>query len=106
MQLDSSVAVKSFVLRIFQEFMQNSLKHARCSKITVTITELEEGIAFQAADDGIGFEGNADENHRGLGLNNMKTRAEMMHADFTLTSAPGAGTIMRLYIPSDKLNTF
>ena len=97
--VQASSAVKGFVLRILQEFLQNSLKHAGCSLITLNIQGTGTGLEISASDNGKGFiiDGKSH------GLNNMKRRAEVMHADFTLDSKPGEGTRMRLFIPTPQL---
>lgn len=103
-QIQVSQAVKNFVLRILQEFLQNSLKHAACTKIKVLLQREQNGLTIQASDDGKGFMIN-EVSYNGIGLKNMKKRAEIIGADLIIESAPGAGTKMRLFIPSKKLNS-
>jgi signal transduction histidine kinase len=105
LKIQASGAVKSFVLRILQEFLQNSLKHSGCSKIKLDFDQQEQGLAIEASDNGKGF-GIKDKDiyTKGIGLGNMKRRAEIIGADFTLESIPGEGTSMKLYIPVNKLN--
>lgn len=95
-----SPAVKIFMLRIFQEFVQNSIKHSGCSLLTVELSQLEKGIQLVSEDNGKGFQ--ADEHHAsGAGMTNMKRRAEIIGGTFTLESAPDNGTRMRLFIPTE-----
>jgi signal transduction histidine kinase len=101
-QVPASPAVKGFVLRIVQEFLQNSLKHSGCSRITLRMQHDDGGLEILASDDGKGF--TTGEKHTGIGLDNMKRRAEVMHADYALESKPGEGTRMRLFIPAPQLN--
>ncbi len=96
--------VNNFVIRILQEFMQNSLKHADCRNITIAIEETETGLKVTAKDDGKGFDMN-DTTGNGIGLNNMKKRAELIGADYSIQSVTGGGTSMKLFIPAHKLNT-
>ena len=100
----ASVAVKSFLLRIVQEFLQNSLKHSGCSSITLQLREEASGLEIHAADNGRGFAMEDAQYSRGIGLENMRRRAEIMQAEFSLDSAPDKGTSMRLFIPSRQLN--
>jgi signal transduction histidine kinase len=102
-QLPCSPAVKSFVLRIVQEFLQNSLKHAECSGIHIEISKDEKGLQISARDDGKGFDMH-QVRAGGIGLVNMRNRAEMMGAGLCIKSAPGAGTSMVLFIPESKIN--
>ena len=98
-----SGTVKSFLVRIVQEFMQNSLKHSGCQNINITFNYTNEGLKLAADDDGKGFN-TGTPNDNGIGLQNMRKRAELLSADFNLRSAPGKGTYLELFIPSNKLN--
>ena len=99
-----SVTVKSFLLRIMQEFFQNSLKHANCKNITVTAQDTAGGVLLEINDDGEGF----DINHTasaGIGLNNMKRRIQIIGGSYSLTSIAGGGTKLSLFVPAAELNT-
>ena len=112
-QISCRLPVKSFVLRILQEFLQNSLKHAACTEIAVRIQRKEDCLEITAADNGKGFDpalalaGGPDKalagDQGGIGLKNMRTRAEMIGASLRLTSSSPGGTKMRLTIPSNQL---
>lgn len=102
-RLPCSQAVKSFALRIVQEFLQNSLKHAGCSEIYIEIRKDDRGLEISAGDDGKGFDMNKVQ-PGGIGLANMRKRAEMMGAELLIKSGPGTGTGMTLYIPENKIN--
>lgn len=98
-------AIKTIILRMVQEFMQNSLKHAGCSQIGIEVRHGPAGLAITAADDGSGFDmPEIATGERGIGFKNMRRRAEMIGAVFTIQSAPGTGTRMDMLIPPEKLN--
>ena len=101
-----STTLKNFILRILQEFIQNSLKHARCTRIGLTFANDEAGLTVTACDDGQGFDSSGYKAgpEKGIGLSNMKKRAELIGADFSFNSEPGKGTQMCIFIPADKLN--
>ena len=44
-------------------------------------------------------------NKKGIGLLNIKTRAEILGAKLIINSLPASGTHLDLIIPSNKLNT-
>jgi signal transduction histidine kinase len=97
-----SVTVKSFLLRVVQEFMQNSLKHAECTLINVTVKDISEGLVLDATDNGKGFDsGNLQS--RGIGLSNMKRRIHLIGGLFNLQSEPGKGTKLQIIIPEKNL---
>lgn len=104
--LDSCQAgpeIKNFVIRIFQEFAQNSVKHAECSQMQVSMKETAEGLMLTVEDNGKGFRLDETlEQATGVGLLNMKRRAEMIGGTLILTSTLGHGTKMTLLLPQNK----
>jgi signal transduction histidine kinase len=101
-----SPTIKSFVHRIMQEFIQNSLKHAHCKNITMDFDQRTDGLNICLADDGKGFdlEMYLQDANKGIGLINMKKRAELLGATLTMQSKLGQGASLALFIPNDKLN--
>jgi signal transduction histidine kinase len=92
---------KSILVRIVQEFLQNSIKHAGCKNIDVSLHVNDDGILLQLKDDGKGFDTNmADGN--GIGLNNMKKRTELIGGHFNFESSIGKGTGLNIEIPLPK----
>lgn len=92
---------KSIVVRIVQEFLQNSMKHADCKNIIVSLHENENKLLLQLQDDGRGFDTNML-SLKGIGLNNIKKRTEMIAGKFALESQLGKGTKLTIEIPNDK----
>jgi signal transduction histidine kinase len=92
-----AVQIKTVVLRLVQEFIQNSLRHAHCKQIHISLYDNGEALRICMQDDGKGFDTASVQ--QGLGLKNMQKRAGLIHADFLLTSAPGSGTKAILNIP-------
>ncbi|MCW3121405.1 MAG: two-component sensor histidine kinase [Flavipsychrobacter sp.] len=104
-EIDPSGNVKNFILRIIQEFMQNSLKHSGCKNILIDFDYRKDGLKISISDDGDGFDmTEAIESKKGIGLMNMKKRGEMIGAEFTFNSTVGKGTQLGLFIPLAKLN--
>lgn len=95
-----------FILRMMQEFMQNSLKHAACKTIFITIEKNETGLNLRAKDDGKGFDFKQIYNTaKGIGLKNIKKRAELIGASAELESSEGEGTSLSLVLPEKILET-
>lgn len=92
-----SLTNKNIVFRLLQEFFQNSLKHARCRKITVTVNSDSGALCITATDDGTGFDTSLQST--GIGLHNMKRRAEQLNASYKLESSPDSGTRLTLKLP-------
>ncbi len=87
---------KSVLLRIAQEFIQNSIKHAQCENITVSLQLTDEQLLLWLTDDGKGFD--TTKTAKGIGLGNMKKRAEIIGGSFDLQSHAG-GTQLAIAIP-------
>lgn len=87
-QPDESVAVT--VYRILQECLTNISKHASASKVTIEVTDTEDGLYMLVEDDGKGFDPAVPS--RGYGLAGMQERVEGLMGTMNITSAPGQGT--------------
>ena len=89
---------KSILLRVAQEFLQNSIKHAGCKNIFITLDATPQQLHVQLQDDGRGFEKNIVAG-KGIGLNNMEKRIKLIGGKFNLKSIVQSGTIVQLEIP-------
>ena len=84
--------------RIAQEALNNALKHARPSAVTVTVRAEDKNVVLEVIDDGQGFDSEAVSDKGGLGLVSMRERAEKLGGTLTITSTPGEGTKVRVSI--------
>ena len=97
-KIDLSYQAKSVLLRILQEFLQNSIRHSECRNITVALSKKGDILLLVLKDDGKGFDISKSTTD-GIGLSNMKKRAEIIGSSFTLCSASNAGTTLTIQIP-------
>jgi len=83
--------------RIFQELIQNVLKHAEAQSVEVQLIYRPQHLLLRVEDDGRGLpEGASD----GAGMANMQLRAEALEADLSLESGEeGKGTVATLRMP-------
>lgn len=95
---ETSEVIQQELYAITQEMLSNTLKHALASQITI-IVHIGRDIEFQFKDNGKGFDTNKE--HSGIGLLNIKQRAEKLNAKLTVESAAGKGTSYYLAIPND-----
>jgi signal transduction histidine kinase len=87
------------VLRIAQEALQNALRHAGASRVSVRLGARNGSLALEVSDDGSGFEpGDPQLRSRRLGLTSMEERAQRLGGRLEIRSAPGAGTTVRLEV--------
>ena len=85
------------MFRILQEFFSNSVKYSEAKNLQVVLDYHPEKLTIEATDDGKGFDvANAE---KGSGLINMKSRAELIKADFKLWSQPNEGVKLTLEYP-------
>ena len=90
---------KSILLRITQEFIQNSIKHANCNNISISLHISNNLLQLKLADDGKGFDVNASQlTKSGIGLSNMKKRAELIGGKYDIQSNSN-GTKIVVEIP-------
>src|SRR5579863_4597949 len=85
------------ILRIVQEQLNNILKHAKASFATINLTQQTSQIVLQIVDDGTGCE--VPQNSKGVGLTNIRSRAESHNGKVTIASNPGKGFELKVELP-------
>ncbi len=85
--------------RILQESLQNSNKYANAKSIEVLFKEIDEKIVLTITDDGKGFDVNKGK--KGIGMSNMKERAEESGGIYEVVSAKNAGTTTTVTLPTN-----
>jgi len=95
-------AVEAQVIRIVQEALTNVRKHAQARSVEVRFTRAGTGATVTIADDGKGFDVAGVEGAKGMhfGLLTMRERAESIGGALQVTSEPGQGTKVILWMPS------
>ncbi|AMC11307.1 hypothetical protein Lupro_08585 [Lutibacter profundi] len=88
------------LFRILQEFCNNTLKYAKAKNLEITFNYAKNYLEINAKDDGVGFDYNNKNNHTGIGLANIKSRAALIKADIDLIAKVNTGT--KLYIRCPK----
>jgi PAS domain S-box-containing protein len=104
-EVDLPVRVEEAFYRIAQEALNNALKHARADTITVKVCAVEGSAMVEIADDGAGFDEALIDDTGGLGLANMRQRAEEVGASLLIGSTPGGGTSVRVSATLDGSST-
>jgi signal transduction histidine kinase len=99
--VDLPAPIEEGLFRIAQEALNNSLKHAAATSVTVRLGTDDQELLLEVADNGRGFDMKAETNYRGgIGLKTMGERAERLGGSLEVRSAPGQGTtvLVRLHI--------
>ena len=89
-----------FLFRIFQECMNNILKHAHAKNISVELNYNISLLTIKITDDGNGFVVNEVE--EGLGLRSIRYRAKLIGAQLSIESSPGSGTCTTIKVNTDN----
>ena len=91
------------LLRIVQEALTNTLKHANASLFEVKLLFEGHGLQLEIHDDGIGFD--ATRQYEGFGLMGMSERANRVGGKLTVLSLPGKGAEIRVALPPGQTGT-
>lgn len=82
------------IYRIFQESIQNILKHARATQVTVDIHTTPFRLTVR--DNGNGFDPELVSTGGTLGLQNLRSRAALIGCGVTIDTTPREGTVVTL----------
>ena len=91
--------VAGHLFRIAQEAVNNAIKHARATHVTIRLTQSPTQLQLEIADDGTGLAKARGAKSNGIGLGVMKHRASAIGADLTVTSKRHSGVTIRCVLP-------
>jgi signal transduction histidine kinase len=100
--LDDQKAI--FLFRMFQEMINNILKHSQATHVNISIIYTEDNkFVLKVQDNGIGFDVNRKKekvsSSSGIGLKSMTNRARLINATITIGSNEGKGTTIAVELP-------
>lgn len=84
-------------IQLVRESLSNSLRHSRADRITIEIHGGDDLLALSISDNGVGFE--PSEVAWGMGLTNLRERAERAGGHVSIRSVAGSGTVVRATLP-------
>ncbi len=95
--------VEVTLLRTAQEALANVARHANATRVGLTLSYMEDEVALDVRDDGVGFDpaglpGPAGDG--GFGLTAMRQRVERLSGALEIESESGAGTAISACIPA------
>ena len=92
--------VETVFYRIAQEALNNIAKHARATRVTITVGRDACRVFCSVKDDGVGFDPDAArEDRSGIGLIGIRERLTPLGGALSVQSAPGQGTKVCVAIP-------
>jgi signal transduction histidine kinase len=99
-RLSGHVEVSLF--RIVQETINNVIKHAEATCVSLVLLVSPEACILLIEDDGKGFDPSAVQGQGGLGLVGMRERATLLGGKLDIDSSDGEGTTVRVTIPNNR----
>jgi signal transduction histidine kinase len=96
---------KSYIFRIAQELLNNAIRHADASLISLQLIEFPEFYTIIAEDNGKGFPHGPEVLFDGNGLYSIKERVDILKGRFLIQSEINKGTIVRIKIPKHGKHT-
>lgn len=87
------------LFRITQEAVNNIIKHASATTVTIQLMHYDDVAILTIEDNGKGFDAKSVDENRKFGLNSMRNRAMSVHGTFTLDSQIDKGVIITVHVP-------
>ena len=91
--------LENVLFRVIQELVQNILKHARATELTLQLIRHPGELTILLEDNGVGFDPAALGPEAGIGLKNIESRMAYLGGRAEFDSAPGRGTTVTLEVP-------
>ena len=82
------------IFRIVQEQLNNIIQHSRATHVTITLSKLEQEVELTISDNGMGVI--MPKEIAGVGIKNIRSRADLYDGTVTIESQPGMGYKLRV----------
>jgi two-component system, NarL family, sensor kinase len=86
-----SAGTQLHIFRILQELINNSLKHGKAKKITMSLENFSNQIKLLYHDDGLGFTTNDTNVKSGIGMSNIASRVTIINGVSDIFTKPNEG---------------
>ncbi|HEU5329775.1 MAG TPA: GAF domain-containing protein, partial [Thermomicrobiales bacterium] len=96
---DLPEAEEQELFRIAQEALNNTVKHAAATHVTVQLTTGPAAVTLLVEDDGKGFDPAVPLRGNAFGTRGMRERAAILGGTFSIDSHPGGGTRVLITMP-------
>lgn len=99
-EIDFEPEINLHLLRIVQEAMSNTRKHASADQVIIYLGRKNDSLILETYDDGVGFVPYRlrENKHARFGISNMYERAELIGATLMIDSEPGQGTTVTVQL--------
>lgn len=100
-ELPSEQSITLF--RVFQETLNNIMKHAMAKQVQVKICKTEKYVELVVSDNGKGFDESSRNKPRSFGLRGIQERIKYLGGNVKITSEPGKGAQIAVSVPLGKM---
>ncbi|MGZ3865844.1 MAG: tetratricopeptide repeat-containing sensor histidine kinase [Bacteroidia bacterium] len=91
---------ETVLFRVLQELVNNIIKHANASEISIQLVKHEAELSIVVEDNGKGFNVSKTLNEAGgIGLKNIQSRINFLNGNVFFDSFPGKGTTVTIELP-------
>ena len=91
--------INTYLYRIAQEALNNSVKHSNASHVNLKIYISNEQVFMKIEDNGKGFKYDSNRKFCGNGLNNIKERVHLLNGEMHIDTVLGEGTTLNVIVP-------
>jgi len=87
------------IFRIFQEILTNIIRHAKATRVKVSLKKKDDNIVLKVRDNGKGISNKQISGPKAFGLIGMRERVRPWEGEIKISGAPGKGTTVTVIIP-------
>lgn len=88
------------IYRIAQELINNTVRHAHCTRVFTSLIDHGDLLTLSVEDDGVGFD--SYNQHEGIGLSNIRSRVSILGGNLSVESSSTSGTLVHIEIPKTR----
>lgn len=97
-RLDNTV--ETVLFRVLQEVVNNIIKHAKASEVSIQLVRHDNELSLLVEDNGKGFDVESKlKDGGGIGLKNIQSRIAFLNGQVFFDSYPGKGTTVNIEVP-------
>jgi two-component system, NarL family, sensor kinase len=97
-----AISCQIAIFRIVQELLINALKHSHCTELMIDCSQNDNLFLITIEDNGVGFNVNAINEFKGLGLKNIQNRVDLLNGKFEIVSKNNHGTSINIELIISK----
>ena len=95
-------AVEQELYSLAQEALNNALRHAAATCVSLRLQPSGAGLVLEVRDNGLGFDAKRPGGSGGVGIRGMRERVQRLGGRMEIESAPGKGTAVRVRVGLHK----